>query len=1053
MSVDPLRFLEDAATAQAADAIKLRPLMLELSGSKVLAKECDIEHLLNAGFTVDDVEKLSKSLKPLIDQGVFDDAWTMAKGSGIILSAQEMTFPDLFMFRRWLTTPQGAQALSLVQARRKMTKAGKKVLGHQDVALLRLLQHYEDDARRELDAKRVETEAAVAQLQAEIDKLKKKYAKAEKKQKRDFPLIANYVPLTDNEVRNQAWDMYCQQCINEGSVPMGRTSTNLKIVGDKFRDHIVQAHKLTYCQQPDHTDALIEFGKQKILRCQEAGSGKLESSFVTYSLSSIQRMLLRYPLAQRKQMMEWIPMGVVPTRPSLTRTQMLSQLPTNPLLLKPRVLGARPGPPLPKAVEAISGNSLLSTPNRRIQIHRRSGQPGQAGIPTARSRWEAGVRHIIGGGELLEWRVDNNKYRGGGNLHDALLLIGSADDVTPYTALSSLLSVEEARRVLLLPDGLAVPDGKACCVMKQFNDDATAGPLLRAFGVKGKYGLKAAIEQFVWGLYDRVGSEDLKPRQLPGLLARVGYRTKLLDMEKALKKIQAVEPLGRAVMMLDATEQCFSSPLFNAISEAVTELHSNPRSGWRNYLVRASSAWADLWDELKSCGTIVELDWSKFDRDRPAEDIQFFVDVIISCFRPKNSRERRLLAGYRKMMENALVHRVMMLDDGSFFTLEGMVPSGSLWTGICDTALNIMYITSALRKLGFDDSTFSPKCAGDDNLTCFQRRQGLDVMERLRTTLNEMFRANIDKKDFIVHYPPYAVTTVQACFEPGTDLSKGTSRMMDKAEWVPFTGPCPIDQAAGRSHRWKYVFTNKPKFLANFFLPDGKPIRPAHDNLEKLLWPEGIHESIEDYMAAVLSMVVDNPFNHHNVNHMMHRYLIAQQIQKQSIFIDPAVVMELAKTRPKHGEAVPFPEIAYYRKCEGYVDIEREPEFQEFFKSFREFISSVSTLYARRSEGGIDAWRFMDIIRGQHSIGAGQFGNSVHEWCRFLGEHPLTRSLRKARRFRPMKEAVVADPETLGKVEKAFTWVLDLCEANDPMTPLFYASAVSDILSSNVSAP
>ncbi|DAB41688.1 TPA_inf: ORF1p [Festuca pratensis amalgavirus 2] len=279
MSVDPLRFLEDAATAQAADAIKLRPLMLELSGSKVLAKECDIEHLLNAGFTVDDVEKLSKSLKPLIDQGVFDDAWTMAKGSGIILSAQEMTFPDLFMFRRWLTTPQGAQALSLVQARRKMTKAGKKVLGHQDVALLRLLQHYEDDARRELDAKRVETEAAVAQLQAEIDKLKKKYAKAEKKQKRDFPLIANYVPLTDNEVRNQAWDMYCQQCINEGSVPMGRTSTNLKIVGDKFRDHIVQAHKLTYCQQPDHTDALIEFGKQKILRCQEAGSGKLESSF------------------------------------------------------------------------------------------------------------------------------------------------------------------------------------------------------------------------------------------------------------------------------------------------------------------------------------------------------------------------------------------------------------------------------------------------------------------------------------------------------------------------------------------------------------------------------------------------------------------------------------------------------------------------------------------------------------------------------------------------------------------------------------------------------
>lgn len=625
--------------------------------------------------------------------------------------------------------------------------------------------------------------------------------------------------------------------------------------------------------------------------------------------------------------------------------------------------------------------------------------------------------------------------------------------MTPYTTLASLLPVDEAREVLLLPSGLAVPDGPACCVMKQFNDDATAGPLLRAFGVKGKYGLKAAVEQFVWGMYDRVGQKEIKVRQLPGMLARVGYRTKLLPMEKAIAKIQAVEPLGRAVMMLDATEQCFSSPLFNVISGVVTDLHSNPKSGWRNYLVRASSAWAELWDELKGGGTIVELDWSKFDRDRPAEDIQFFVDIIISCFQPKNARERRLLKGYRQMMENALVHRVMVLDDGSFFTLEGMVPSGSLWTGICDTALNILYITSALRTLGFPDDTFTPKCAGDDNLTCFQKRQSLDVMERLRVTLNGMFRANIDKKDFIVHYPPYAITTVQACFPPGTDLSRGTSKMMDKAEWVPFAGPCPINQAAGRSHRWKYVFTNKPKFLANYFLPDGKPIRPAHDNLEKLLWPEGIHENIEDYQAAVLSMVVDNPFNHHNVNHMMHRYLIAGQIRKQAFMLEPGVVMELAKQRPKRDEAVPFPEIAYYRKCEGFVDIEQEPEFREFFKDFREFVSSVSTLYTRRPEGGIDAWRFMDIIRGQHSIGAGQFGNSVHEWCRFLGEHPLTRSLRKSRRFRPVKEAAVADPETLEKVEKAFAWVTDLCEANDPMAPLFYASAVSDLLLGNTNAP
>lgn len=672
--------------------------------------------------------------------------------------------------------------------------------------------------------------------------------------------------------------------------------------------------------------------------------------------------------------------------------------------------------------------------------------PAQASIATSRSSWEVGIRRIIGGGEMLNFRADNNKYRGGGNLHDALLLIGSADDVTPFSTLSSFLSVGGAREVLRLPTGLRVPDGAECCVMKQFNDDATAGPLLRAFGVNKKYGLKRAIEAHVWQLYDRVGNGELKPEQMPVMLARVGYRSKLLAKEKALEKIASVQPLGRAVMMLDATEQCFSSPLFNIISSHVTALHNDPLSGWRNYLVRASSAWGNLWEEIRNSRTIVELDWSKFDRDRPAEDIQLFVDVICSCFQPTTLREERLLAGYKIMMQNALVNRVMVLDNGSYFTLEGMVPSGSLWTGICDTALNIMYITVALRELGFDDSSFSPKCAGDDNLTCFRQKHSQSTMERLRLSLNKNFRANIDVKDFIVHYAPYHVTTEQACFKPGTDLSKGTSKMLDKAEWIPFEGACPINQQAGRSHRWRYNFGGKPKFLANFFLSDGRSIRPAHDNLEKLMWPEGIHKGVEDYQAAVLAMVVDNPFNHHNVNHMMHRYLISEQIRIQSFDIDAGIVMELAAERPGEGGIVPFPEIGFYRRGEGYVDIEAEPEFMPLLHDFRQFVASVSTLYTRRAEGGIDAWRFMDIIRGEHSIGAGQFGNDLQEWCKFLGENPLTKSLRKARRFKPIKEAPEADTETLAKVERAFKWVVSLCEENLPMTPLFMANSVSNLL-------
>lgn len=667
----------------------------------------------------------------------------------------------------------------------------------------------------------------------------------------------------------------------------------------------------------------------------------------------------------------------------------------------------------------------------------------QRAIATARSKWEAGVRHIIGGGELRTWQADNNMYRGGGNLHDAVLLLADADDTSDFISLSSRFSVDDARKVLRLPTDLEVPDGPESCVMKYFNDDATGGPLLRSGGIRRKYGLKSCIEKFVWRVYDSVANGELAVSQLPGMTARVGYRSKLMTTDKALEKIMSVKPLGRAVMMLDATEQSFSSPIFNVISNIVANLNKDPLSGWRNYLVRASDSWIDFWNEVKGAGTIVELDWKKFDRERPSEDIAFFIDVIISCFVAKNEREERLLAAYRGMMRRCLIERVLIMDDGSYFTIDGMVPSGSLWTGICDTALNILYITAALRSLDFNDDQFVPKCAGDDNLTLFKGRYRKKRLEKLRLRLNEWFRAGIEPDDFIVHHPPYFVFTEQACFAPGTILGLGTSELLDTAKWVRFDGPCPIDEAAGKSHRWRYNFNAKPKFLANYFLSDGRPIRPAQDNLEKLLWPEGIHKTIEQYEAAVISMAVDNPFNHHNINHLMHRYVIIQQIKELSYDVDPELVMQMAAIRAPPEQPVPYPMIAFYRRQPDKVVLEEVPEVKQIIKQFQKFVASVSTLYARKAEGGIDAWRFMDIIRGEHSIGAGQFGNDILVWCKFLSENRLTRSLRAARRFRVQPIGKVAEDDVIQKVEEVFESTFSFCKSEHVISSIHYANFVA----------
>lgn len=615
---------------------------------------------------------------------------------------------------------------------------------------------------------------------------------------------------------------------------------------------------------------------------------------------------------------------------------------------------------------------------------------------------------------MLNWQTDSAMYRGGGNLTDSLKLLADASFVQPGRFLKDCFSVDAAREALRLPSGLAVPTDRDAVHMKNFNNSATAGPTLRAFGLKRKTGLQHGLEEFAWKSYRRYVVNDGDEGVLPFVTARVGYRTKLLEVGEAMKKLKDGAPLGRCVMMLDAYEQAFSSPLYNVLSAITFRSRHDRLSGFRNCSVRASTDWMRLWDEVCEAKVIIELDWKKFDRERPSEDISFMIDVIISCFTAVTQEESLFLAGYRVMMHRALIERVFISDDGGIFSIEGMVPSGSLWTGWIDTALNILYLKAALSHIGIREEWASPKCAGDDNLTLFYKCFNKWRLLKLREVLNDWFRAGIEEEDFLIHYPPFHVTKVQACFPPGTDLSLGTSKMLDRAKWVPFEDAVIIDQAAGRSHRWKYVFEGKPKFLSCYWLENGRPIRPAYINAEKLLFPEGIHSTIDDYESAVISMVVDNPWNQHNVNHMMHRFCIVQQIKRVALGDIPHdLVLWLSKIRPKGDEAVPLPMVGYWRRIDEWVNMEADPELADYIKAFRKFVTGVTSLYAREASGGLDAWKFMDVLRGQLDLGEGQFGNEMSDWITFLKNNPLSRYLRPIRGFRKEEGETAASEEAL----------------------------------------
>lgn len=602
---------------------------------------------------------------------------------------------------------------------------------------------------------------------------------------------------------------------------------------------------------------------------------------------------------------------------------------------------------------------------------------------------------------MSDWKEQKTKFRGGGDLGDALLLLANAREDVCGSRLREVYHPRVARDVLCLPSGLRVPDGPECVKITHFNADATSGPFLRRFGVRKKEGLQAQIEETVWRLYDMVGKGEMPVENMPWVTARLGYRTKLLSEEKALRSMSEGKALGRAVMMMDAIEQATSAPLYSVLDDHVAQLHSRERSPWANKVVRASSMWKGFYKEIKRSRVVLELDWKKFDLERPSDDILFVIEVICSCFEPRSVREERLLNAYKLMLRRALVDRVVVLDNGTCFKVDGMVPSGSLWTGWLDTALNILYLTHAFQSVGIDRHLFIPKCAGDDNLTLFECDVSDEILEQGRIALNTMFNAGIEKEEFLIHRGPYYVYREQACFPLGVDVSKGTSDKLHLASWVPFTGEMVIDQAAGKSHRWRFHYAGKPKFLSCYWLRNGLPIRPAYDSKERILWPEGIHSTLEEYEEAVLAMVVDNPFNDHTVNQMMHRYLIIQEIKRQACTgVRPDTVVWYSKFRDAATNVVPYPSVGYWRRQDEWVDLENAPKEKEWIRDFRQFQAEITSLYIRNIQGKIDAWLFMDVIRGKRELPAGQIGADLLAWLQHLTTTRAASHLRAIRRYR-----------------------------------------------------
>nr|DBA07023.1 TPA_asm: RNA-dependent RNA polymerase [Allium cepa amalgavirus 2] len=1017
---DPTQYLDITLLSDpVAESVSLQDAVQHLASIGVRVERFTRDSIHAMRMSVPAYVKEIRILGNISDRELLKNVMLQGVKNNVLSLPEDVTPQMVLSFARWLKRGAGARVLADQQ---HLLKINKKAVGDSTpdiVAFAHLLDQQVQDLTNA--KKRVQHSS-----QVRIDELRKQIAIEEHNLRRELAATArqftpanDYAPPSKAALDNECWELYCARARDAGRALPPWNAILQEQATTALSNEVINKHRQDFCKIPSNQRLLQTWAASKIQDLRTNQEFVASQSSNDSWLSQVETHLWRLPLPLRLKWANTIPVGKVVSRKRRNGNILLRNMLGADLLSNPMQRGIKNKPPLARNAEvSASVTSLLDT-NARILVLRSIERSPTVGIPTARSRFEGAVRKVIGGGEMIDWRTVSNQYRGGGCFSDAILLLADARTDEPGKFLPDYFTLWKARDILRLPSDLKVPCNRQALKVSNFNNDATAGPFFRAYGIKSKYGMRGLLEDFAWECYSSFVDNGGDVSFLPFVASRVGFRTKLVSQEEAFIRFSKNKAIGRCVMMLDAIEQMFSSPLYNVLSKLTADLRFDPASGFRNTIVRASSDWAKMWEEVKKAHVIVELDWKKFDRERPTEDLAFMIDVIISCFKPENDRERLFLLAYKTMMQRCLIERFFVTDCGGVFKVEGMVPSGSLWTGWVDTALNILYLNAALLSLGFNMTEVFPKCAGDDNLTLFMRDVENRRLLALKDRLNSWFRAGIEAEDFLIHRPPFFVTREQAVFPRGTDLTKGTSKIIRNAVWVPIEGEMVIDQEAGRSHRWQYVFRGKPKFLSAYWLEDGRPIRPTHINSEKLLFPEGIHDSIDTYEAAVLSMVVDNPFNHHNINHCMHRFVICEQVKRQArMGLDPIDILWLSRFRSSVGEEVPYPMIASWRRQDTWVDMEQLPFVRDYVRDFREFVSGVTSLYSRQSTGGLDSWKFTSIIRGETEFGEGQFGNDIDDWISWMYRNPVTKYLRPIRRFRAVGEEVRPDRELSGSLQR-----------------------------------
>ncbi|DAZ91016.1 TPA_asm: hypothetical protein [Gloriosa superba amalgavirus 1] len=237
-------------------------------------RRVSVADMLRLNMVLKDVEKISRILKGYLDQNIFDDIFTAAKFCSVIPSAASISLENCLSMTEWLKKPEGKNQLENIMIKRRLVKSAGDEYSVAEISMVRLLEAQRLDRSNEVKKIETKKETAIAELMAQIEKVRQRAQRKVAKIDRRYPSAAGFPEPSALKIREVAWNLYIQYCDIHNVQRKEKTVQNLTIIGEEYRQKAIEQLTHEYCSNAAVRDDLILYGDRKIKLLKDANKNK-----------------------------------------------------------------------------------------------------------------------------------------------------------------------------------------------------------------------------------------------------------------------------------------------------------------------------------------------------------------------------------------------------------------------------------------------------------------------------------------------------------------------------------------------------------------------------------------------------------------------------------------------------------------------------------------------------------------------------------------------------------------------------------------------------------